>query len=68
MRRRVVSEDEFFSLARRLKKFAPGRAGIAIAPGFQTGRQTGMSQHEGAELIYGNVAPVIISINLATSR
>jgi SAM-dependent methyltransferase len=64
---RAVPEDEFFKLARRLKKFAPGRAGIAIAPGFQAGQQAGMTQHEGVELIYGYSAPVILSINLATA-
>jgi hypothetical protein len=65
---RVVSADEFFNLARRLKKFAPGRAGIAIAPGFHSGQQAGMTQHEGLELIYGNLAPVIVPINLEIGR
>jgi SAM-dependent methyltransferase len=63
---RAVSEDAFFTLARRLKKCAPGRAGIAIAPDFKSVQQAGMPQHEGIGLIYGNLAAVIFSINLAT--
>ena len=63
---RTVSGDEFFTLARRLKKFAPGRAGIAIAPGLPAAQPLGMPQHEEVLLIYGNLAPVFISINFAT--
>ena len=60
-----VSADEFSNLARRLKKFAPGRAGIAIMPGFPAGQQPGMKQHEGLQRIYGYLAPMIFSVNLA---
>ncbi len=37
---------------------------MAIAPDCKSAQQAGMPQHEGVELIYGNLAPVIFSINL----
>jgi hypothetical protein len=39
---KVVAEDAFFALARRLKKCAPCRAGIAIAPDFTSAQQARM--------------------------
>jgi SAM-dependent methyltransferase len=62
----VVSADEFFNLARRLKKFAPCRADIAIMPGLPAKQQPGMAQHKGLQLIYGYVAPIFFSVNLAS--
>ncbi len=62
---REVSSAELFDLARRLKKFAPCRAGLAIAPGMAKGKQPETGQQEAFQLIYGNSAPLFAAANIA---
>jgi SAM-dependent methyltransferase len=61
----LLPEAEFFSHVRRLKKFSPGRADIAIAPQLSAVTKKTFSHHATVRLMYGNKAPVLLPLQIA---
>ena len=63
--RQQVSAPEFFAQARRLKKFAPCRADLAISEQLLSAKHAGVRLQERLALIYGNFSAALFSVQLA---
>ena len=62
-----VSASAFFAQARRLKKFAPCRADLAISGQIISPVPAGLRLQERLGFIYGNISAVLFSLQLAVT-